>query len=137
MRRETAERILTWLLRINGALATLAAVAVIAPTAWLDAGSRATGLGAFPDTPLTQYLARSLSALYALLGALLLYIARDVRRYLDLIQFVGWLTVVLGAVLTAVDFGLGMPAAWSFGEGPPTIVVGGALIWLARLARRP
>ena len=47
---------------------------------------------------------------------------------------VGWLTIALGAVLTVLDFAIGMPASWSWGEGPPTIVVGVAFIWLAKRA---
>ncbi len=131
-RSQTAERVLKWLLRVVGGLATLAIIAVAMPTTWMDAGAAWTGLGSFPDTTLAQYLARSLSALYALLGAFLLYIARDVRRYLDLIVFFGWLTIALGAVLTALDFAIGMPLDWSWAEGPPTVLIGAAFIWLAR-----
>lgn len=134
MRPETARRALTWLLRINGALACLAIFAVFLPTAWIDAGSRLTGLGSFPDTLLTQYLVRSVSAIYALLGALVLYLAAHVERHRQLIVFVGWLTMALGAALTTIDFALGMPASWSWGEGPPTVVVGAAIAWLGRLS---
>ena len=134
MTSQTAERVLTWLLRINGALAFLAIFGVVMPTGWMEAGAEWSGLE-FPDTTLTQYLARSISAIYALLGALILYIARDVRRYIDLIVYIGWLTIVLGALLTGVDFALGMPASWSWGEGPPTVLVGGGFIWLAHRVR--
>ncbi|MGD8375389.1 MAG: hypothetical protein PVF68_04545 [Acidobacteriota bacterium] len=134
MRPETARRALAWLLRINGALACLAIVAVFFPTVWIDAGSRLAGLGPFPDTVLTQYLVRSVSAIYALLGALVLYLAAHVEHHRQLVVFVGWLTVALGAALTGIDFSLGMPASWSWGEGPPTVVVGVAIVWLGRLS---
>ena len=98
----------------------------------MDAGSRAAGVGSFPDTVLTQYMARSLSAIYALLGALVLYIAADVRKNRDLIIAVGWLTIALGVALAAIDFTVGMPAGWTWGEGPPTVLVGAGLIYLAR-----
>ena len=136
MRPETSEKILTWLLRVNGFLACLAIIAVVMPTSWMDAGSRAAGVGSFPDTVLTQYMARSLSALYALLGALVLYIAVDVRKNRDLIIAVGWLTIVLGVALTAVDFRVGMPMSWTLIEGPPTVLVGAGFIYLARRTRR-
>ena len=136
MRPETSEKILTWLLRVNGFLACLAIIAVVMPTSWMDAGSRAVGLGPFPDTALTQYMVRSLSAIYALLGALVLYIAADVRKNRDLIIAVGCLTIVLGAALTAIDFLVGMPTRWTLGEGPPTVLVGAAFIYLARRMRR-
>jgi len=135
MRPRTAERTLCWLLRIMGGMAMLAIVAVVMPTRWMEAGAEWTDVGAFPDTPLVQYLARSLSGLYVLLGALAIYVSRDVRRYLDFITFNGWLTIAFGATVTALDFSIGMPASWSWWEGPPTIVVGAAFIWLARRAR--
>jgi len=130
-----ATRLLTWLAALNGALASLALGAVVMPTRWMEAGAAWAGLGGFPDTALTQYLVRSTSALYALLGALLLYLARDVRRHVDLFVAVGWLTMALGAILTVLDFAIGMPLLWSWGEGPPTVLVGAVFVWLARRAR--
>jgi len=132
MREQTAEKILTWLLRVLGFLAALAIIAVVMPTSWMVAGAEWAGTTPFQDSPLNQYLARSLSLLYAMFGVFVLYIARDVRRYRDLVLFMGWLTMALGAVLTAVDFSVGMPASWSWGEGPPTVLAGGVLIWLGR-----
>lgn len=38
----------------------------------------------------------------------------------------------LGAILTNLDFSIGLPVDWSRGEGPPTILVGVGFIWLAR-----
>jgi len=130
----TAARLLTWLAALNGALAALAIGAVVMPTRWMVAGAAWTGVGEFADTALTQYLVRSTSALYALLGVLMLYLSRDVRRHLDLLAFIGWLTMALGGILTVLDFAIGMPASWSWGEGPPTVLVGGAFVWLARRA---
>lgn len=131
------EKILVWLLRVTGGLASLAIVAVVMPTAWIDAGSRMSGLGEFPDTTLTQYLVRSVSLLYCMFGVFTLYLSRDVRRQRRVIVFVGWMTVLLGVGLTAIDFALGMPSVWSWGEGPPTILVGAAFVRLAgRLPER-
>ncbi len=136
MRPPTAELILKWLLRLMGFLASLAIVAVFMPTAWIEAGAERSGAGSFVDSPLNQYLVRSVSALYALLGVFVLYLARDVRRYRDLIVFMGWMTIVLGLLLTGIDYSVGMPAGWTWAEGPPTILVGAAFIWLARSVSR-
>jgi hypothetical protein len=73
--------------------------------------------------------------MYGVLGVLHLYLARDVVRYLDLIVVVGRLTVLAGVIATVVDFTAGMPTLWSWGEGPPTVLVGIAYVWLARRAR--
>jgi len=49
------------------------------------------GLEPFHDSPLAQYLTRSLSALYALIGTLILYLGLNARRYLPEIVVFGWL----------------------------------------------
>ena len=93
------------------------------------------GVGPLHRSPLTEYLTRSLSTMYGVLGVLHLYLARDVLRYLDLIVVIGWLTVVTGAIVTVVDFAAGMPLFWSWSGGPPTVLAGLAYVWLARKAR--
>lgn len=113
---------------------TLAFAAIVMPTTWMAEIATWLGVGPLPRTPLAEYLTRSLSAIYALFGLLHLYLARHAGRYLDLIVVIGWLTVALGVILTVLDFGIGMPTLWSWGEGPPTIVSGWAFVWLARRA---
>jgi hypothetical protein len=130
----TALRLLTWLLYIMGGMMSLAFAAVVLPTAWMAEIATWLGVGPLPRTPLTEYLTRSLSAIYGSFGLLHFYLARHAGRYLDLIVVVGWLTIALGVMLTALDFGIGMPPLWSWGEGPPTIVTGWAFVWLARRA---
>ncbi len=129
-----AEKLIKWLLSIAGAVALSAVVPMVMPTDWMEGINDRLGLGPFPRTPLTEYLTRSLSAVYALFGALTVYLARNVRRYLELISVVARLTMVLGVVLTVLDASIGMPASWTWGEGPPTVVFGLAILWLARRA---
>ncbi len=134
MKPHTAAKALSWLLILMGGLAMLAVVPMVMPTAWMEAVNDSMGLGPFHRSPLMEYLTRSLSAVYALIGTLILYLGLNVRRYLPLIVVVGWLTVALGVTLTGIDFAVGMPASWSWGEGPPTIVIGWVFVWLARRA---
>ena len=134
MTRSRAEKSLRWLLTLMGATAVLAFVAVVMPTDWMESANDFLGLGPFPQAPLTQYLTRSLSALYGCLGLLIIYLGFNVRRYLDLIIVVAWLIMLLGVLLTGIDFKSGMPASWAWGEGPPTVVLGAAFLWLARKA---
>ena len=124
-----------WLLRVGGGLAATAAVAIVMPTDWMEAANDLMGLQPFHRSPLTEYLTRSLSAFYALHGLLAIYLSRQVVRYADFLVFYGWLTVGFGAVLTGIDFRAGMPASWSWGEGPGALVLGGVIVWLARKAR--
>jgi hypothetical protein len=134
VRPETALRLLTWLLYILGGMMTAAYVAVVMPTTWMAEIATWLDVGPLPRTTLTEYLTRSLSAIYGGFGLLHLYLARHAGRYLDLIVVIGWLTIALGVMLTVLDFGIGMPPLWSWGEGPPTIVSGWAFVWLAKKA---
>lgn len=132
MSPSTAEKSLKWLLLLMGATACLAFIAVFIPTDWMETANDALGLGAFPRTPLTEYLTRSLSTVYGFLGVLTFFLGLNVRRYLDLIVLVGWMTMVLGALLTGIDLWAGLPSSWIWGEGPPTVLIGAALLFLAR-----
>lgn len=123
---------LTWLLRGLGVLMLTAVFAVVMPTDWMAAVNDRLGLAPLPRTPLTEYLTRSLSAIFAGLGAMTLFVARDVRRYQPFILFSSWLTVLLGAFYTVLDVWAGMPASWTLGEGPPTLLLGFWMVWLAR-----
>ena len=135
MRAERAETLLEWLLVVIGGLAATAVVPMVMPFAWMQRANDALGLAPLVDTPLAQYLTRSLSAVYALVGVLTIYVGCNVRRYARLIEVMGWLTAALGIALTGIDFAVGMPASWSWGEGPPTVLCAGAMIWLARRVR--
>ena len=132
MTSSSAEKTLKWLLLVVGGMAMLAVVPMVMPTDWMEATNDRLGLGPFPRSTLTEYLTRSLSALYAIFGTLMVYLGLNLRRYLDLIVVVGRLTIAFGAVLTVLDVAIGMPPSWTWGEGPPTILIGIAMIWLAR-----
>jgi hypothetical protein len=135
VQQQTARRILAWLLYVLGGMMSAAFLFVITPTSAMASIADWLGVGPLHRSPLTEYLTRSLSMMYGVLGVLHLYIARDVVRYLDLIIVIGWLTVLAGAIVTVVDFGAGMPTMWSWSEGPPTVLAGLAYVWLARRAR--
>ncbi len=132
MRTGRAETILKWLLIVLGALAALAVIPIVMPFAWMQAGNTWLGLEPLERTPLAQYMTRSLSALYALFGALMIYLGLNVWSYHHLIVFFGFLTAILGVVLTGIDLAAGLPASWTWGEGPPTVLAGWAICWLAR-----
>jgi hypothetical protein len=135
VQQQTARRLLTWLLYVMGGVMSVAFVAVVLPTSAMAAIADWLGVGPLSRSPLTEYLTRSLSAMYGVLGILHLYLARDVVRHLDLIVVLGWLTILAGVIQTAVDFTAGMPPLWSWSEGPSTVAIGLAYVWLARRAR--
>jgi hypothetical protein len=126
------EKALVLLLRLSAALLLLATVAVFMPHCWMAAIHRAIIPGELPAMPIVGYLTRSLSAMYALHGALLLYLSFNVRRYLPLVQFLAVLSVVFGCGMIVLDCAVGLPLCWILSEGPLIALLGGVLLWLAR-----
>ena len=72
------------LLGVIGVGLLVATAAVFLPVEWMAAIHRWLGLGEFPDSPITIYLARSTSLLYAVHGFLMLYTAIHLHQYLSL-----------------------------------------------------
>ena len=126
-----SERLLVFLLRLGGALTGSAVLAVFLPESWMAAVHRSIGLGEFPASPLTDYLTRSLSAMYAFHGGFLLALSTNVRRFRGVIVYVGWATLVLGVLLTGIDLHAGLPAWWLWAEGPWVSVIGFVIVRLA------
>src|SRR6516165_450004 len=127
-----ADNALATLLRVLGIGSLFALVAVFMPFSWMVATHRWLGLGEMPDGPVVEYLARSVSAFYALFGALFLVIASDLERYRPVVRFLGVGLALVSLVLLGVDLGAGMPWWWSVSEGPGGVVFGALMFVLAR-----
>ena len=70
MNPATTDALLKWLLRLVGGVELFAIPFIVIPVAWMDAvNDRVLGLGPLPNSPITEYLTRTLSAMYALHGA--------------------------------------------------------------------
>jgi hypothetical protein len=123
---------LTILLRIFGVSGILALVAVFVPVSWMAAAHRWLGLGEMPTGPLVEYLARSLSAFYAFLGALFLMASTDLERFRPLVRFLGVAVALLSGVFMGIDLVANMPWWWAAVEGPPGIAFGALVYFLAR-----
>jgi hypothetical protein len=132
-----ADAALKWLLRAVGGVELLAVPFVFFPVPWMDhVHRRLLGLGPLPDGPIVEYMARSLSVLYAAHGAMVFALSFDLPRYRPLVRLVGVLHLLIGAAVLATDLSAGMPTPWVLGEGPG-IAVGGALVLvLNRAAER-
>ena len=126
-----SEKMLVVLLRFGAVLLLTAVIPAVMPFAWMDLIHRQLGMGELPDVPIVGYLTRSLSAFYALHGALIFFVSVDVRRYLPVVKCLGALCVVFGAGMLVLDIAVGMPLPWILGEGPSVIILGGVLLWLA------
>jgi hypothetical protein len=136
MKPETASKLLSWMLIVIGVAAMTAVVPMVMPTDWMEIVNDRMGLGPFPRSTLTEYLTRSLSGLYAMIGGMMFYLGLHVRRHVGVIGVLGWLMAGFGVALTGIDFAIGMPANWAWGEGPPTVVIGLVFVGLARRSRR-
>lgn len=124
---------LVLLLRLTGAAELAALVFVFAPLGWMDAvHDRVLGLGPLPAGRIVEYLARHLSALYAVHGAMVLAVSFDLPRYRPLARLLGWCHVGLGAAVGWTDWSAGFPWWWVVAEGTLVSVCGGLIVWLAR-----
>jgi hypothetical protein len=125
-------RILVWLLRMTGVIMLTALVFVFAPFEWMVIVHRQIGMGELIYTPLLSYLTRTLSGVYAVLGAVLLFISFDLARYRSLIRFLGVVAILGGAGVTFLSALLGLPLFWTLSEGPLTVALGVAMMVLSR-----
>ena len=123
-RQVKAERWLVLLLRVIGGVCLLALVPLWMPRGWIDAGHRWLGWGEFPAAPIAEYLARSVSALSAFYGGLLVALSFDVRRYIALIRYQAVAIMLLSACGAVVGRWAGVPwwlvggdaaACWAYG----------------------
>ena len=129
-----SDKVLVFLLRLVGVGSLFALIPVLMPMSWMAATHRWLGLGEMPTDPVVEYLARDLSAFYALVGALLLVMASDLERYRPLVRFFALAFIALSILFTGVDLAAGMPSWWSASEGPGGVVFGALLFVLARPA---
>ena len=127
----SSEKPLVILLRVAGVLLLTAVIPAVMPFAWMDVIHQRLGMGSLPEVPITGYLTRSLSAMYAMHGALVFFISLDVRRYLPVVKFLAVLGLAFGCGMLILDIAVGMPPPWIAGEGPSIIVLGGVMLWLA------
>ena len=123
---------LLWALRLIGTSSLLALVFVVAPYSWMNSIHQDLGLGVLPDQPIVGYLARSTSAFYAMFGGLMLLLSTDLVHYRKLIAYVGGATATFGLALLLIDWQEGLPAWWTFWEGPFVLAFGLLLLWLNR-----
>jgi len=132
----TRDRFLIVFLRVVGSVAGSAALCAVMPLRAMDAAHRALGMGPLPSQPIVEYLARSTSAFYALLGVLLWAFSFDVSRYRPLVRGAGLAFIALGGLLLWIDIGAGLPWFWQVAEGPLNAFFGIILVWAGR-AEKP
>ena len=108
----------------------LALVFVAAPQSWMRDIHGLVGLGEMPDTAIVWYLARSLSAFYAVIGGLFWIVSFDVSHHHSVLRYLGWTMVLFGAALCIIDAQAAMPLAWTVTEGPSVTLFGLVMLYL-------
>lgn len=131
MDKDQAEKALQIILRVFGSTSLTALVFVMVPYSLMNDIHTMLGLGTLSDQPFVGYLARSTSALYALLGGLLWLISFDLQRYRAVIRYLGLGMALLGIALLFIDYAEGLPLLWRVWEGPFVFVVGIVIFLLA------
>jgi len=122
-----------WLRRLvclNGGFLLIATLAMFLPVPVMAHIHELLGLGRFPDAAITIYLARSTSLMYAIHGALTLYVAVQWNPFYRLVPFLALLHVLIGFSLIGIDLTTGMPSYWTWLEGGPIACFGLFLLWL-------
>src|SRR5262245_47196659 len=130
-----AEKWLVIWLRLSAAVLLMALGAVFLPFSWMSTTNEWLGLDPLKETPLMNYLTRSLSAVYALLGVLTFALSLDVRRYRPLIAWLAVAYLVFGPFLVALDLLVGMPLYWVLIEGPVVVTTGAVQLLLVTFVR--
>ena len=110
--------ILKWLLRAHAVMLLSAIVPIFFPYSVMNAIHEMLGLGELPYTPITEYLTRSLSLVYALHGAVCLVITFDMMKYLPLMRTIAGFHFLFGLFSTGIDLYSKLPTYWIIGEGP-------------------
>ena len=123
---------LVLLLRVAGTTMLLALAGVFMPVSWMAAVHEWLDLGPFPQGPIVEYLARSLSFFYAVMGAFLWLLATDLTRYAVPVVLMAWVSIIGGLGVLLLDLYLGLPLSWSLTEGPFTIAMGVMILLLLR-----
>ena len=130
-------QLLTLLLRLAGLVTLTAFFAMLLPAEWMASAHRALGFGEWPATPVFEYLARSISALYGFHGGLLVLISRDPARHVAIVKYMAFMYVAFGLMMLAIDLDAGMPVWWTLAEGPPIAMTGVLIAFLVRGLRQP
>jgi len=130
------ERILKLVLQINGWIMASAVFAVFLSHDQMAAIHQWLGLGKFPDAKIVDYLARSLSGFYTIIGVLYIALARDIHAYASIITLAAWASICFGLGSIIINLQLDFPFWWTWGEGSFITGYGVVVLWLQRKVKK-
>lgn len=132
-----AERLQSWLLRLEGSFEILAFIAVVMPRSWMEVSHAWLGLGEMPTGPILMFMIRQASYAYGMHGVSMWILATDVTRFRPLIIFNGISFLLAGPVFFLIDYTYGMPFFWTLMDSIGCGGFGAALLWLSRYTAAP
>jgi hypothetical protein len=127
-----AERWLKLLLFLFGLPAVFAFVPFVMPFHWMAAVHEWLRMGALPDKPIVDYLARYASGFSAFYGMLLLLLMTDVRRYAPIITFQALAIIALSGVSAIFAWRAGMPQWWIIADIVSCWAYASAVLWVQK-----
>ena len=98
--------------------------AIFLPTEWMKTLHGKLGLGEFPESQITEYLTRSISAVYALHGTMTFAFSFYLRKVWSLVPAICGMHIAFGAIMLGVDLAAKLPAYWTYLEGPGIVAFG-------------
>lgn len=129
-------RLLSWLLRLVGAIELLAFIAVVMPRSWMEVSHAWLGLGEMPEGPLVMFMIRQASYTYGMHGVSLWVLASDVHRFRPLITLNGVSFLLAAPVFFLIDYTSGVPLWWTAADTLGCAFIGAGLLWLGRGSER-
>ena len=109
---------------ITAVLCLTATVCMLLPIPTLESLLKNFGIGPLPDTPISIYITRLLSATYAVVGVFLIILALDPMKYGVMVPFSGVSALFLGLVCGTVGVISVMPKLWFLGDALSGIILG-------------
>jgi hypothetical protein len=67
--------------------------------------------------------------------AIFLPVSTDPMKYRAIVSYIASMNVLFGVIVFAIDLHAGMPAYWTFGEGPPITAFGIVIAYLNSKSR--
>jgi hypothetical protein len=130
------EKFLRFFLIAAGAVCVMGLGFLAVPLSWMDAIHRLAGLGAMPQGPVVEYLARSACVLYPMLGGVMILSGLKLRQYRTLVLYQGAVWLAFGVLVGAIDYAAGLPGYWTWGESIQTALMGAVILMLGRKIQR-
>ena len=101
-----------------------AAVFMVLPIPTIESFFENFGIEPLPDTPIFIYIARLISATYAVIGVFLVILALKPMKYGVLVPFAGVSTLFIGLVCGTVGVISVIPKLWFLGDALFGIILG-------------